>query len=592
MSEDHAGLSGLGAGPTGERPGGFHGPQSWVGDWSARRASLTPDRVGLVDATTGREFTYAELDRRATRTARWLDDFGVRATGGDATGNSDDAEGGAGGRVAVVSRNRPEVLDLFFATGKTGGVLAPLSHRLAPPELAELLSNVDPELVVVEEPFADDVAAAFDREEWTGDCPVRSLVVDSEHSWPSVGDGVAEGSSVVAGAPEGSPVEGEADERAGYDGPDIAPGDPHLFLHTGGSTGVPKETVLSHEALVWNSLNTITAWGLRPDDVTPLTFPTFHTGGWNVITIPLFHMGGEVVIAREFDPGQVLSVVENRGATVLVAVPAVLRMMTEHDRWSETDLSTLRFAKSGGGPCREAVMDAWWDRDVDLSQGYGLTECGPNNFAMPEGWPREKADTVGVPNPHVDARVVDDEGRECATGEIGELELRSPHAADRYWDQPEETAATFGVAAQSGGPAGSERDASGRVSTAGWVSTGDLARVDEDGYLSIEGRKKNMYVSGGENVYPAEVEDEVADHPSVAEVVVVPVPDERWGQVGKAVIEPVGADAELTVDDLSAFLDDRLARFKHPKHLAFVAEMPTSGPSKIDREAVASEFGE
>ncbi|PSP48493.1 long-chain fatty acid--CoA ligase, partial [Halobacteriales archaeon QH_3_68_24] len=357
----------------------------------------------------------------------------------------------------------------------------------------------------------------------------------------------------------------------------------------------PKETVVSHEAVVWNSLNTITAWGLRPDDVTPLTFPMFHTGGWNVITVPLFHMSGEVVIAREFDPGQVLSVVEERGATVLVAVPAVLRMMTEHDAWEGTDLSTLRFAKSGGGPCREAVLEAWWDRGVDLSQGYGLTECGPNNFAMPEGWPREKADTVGVPNPHVDARVVAD-GEECDQGAVGELELRSPHAADRYWGDSKETAATFGAGAGHG-------DGTGDSDAEGWVSTGDLARVDEDGYVSIEGRKKNMYVSGGENVYPAEVEDAIADHPAVAEVVVVPVPDDQWGQVGRAVVEPAeGAtpegwtpgdgDPPLTLGELTDFLDSRLARYKPPHHLAFLAEMPTSGPSKIDREAVAAEFGE
>jgi len=582
MSEELSDGSRPGRGLAGDCPGGYHGPQSWVGDWSGRRASLTPDRVGLVDVTTGREFTYAELDRRATRTARWLDGYDVTADDGGVIDDGSVADDGAGGRVAVVSRNRPEVVDLFFATGKTGGVLAPLSHRLAPPELAELLSNVDPELVVVEEPFADDVAAAFDREEWTGDCHVRSLAVDGEHTWPTVGEELPE--SAEGGGDVPDPEHG-----AGYDGPDVAPGDPHLFLHTGGSTGTPKETVISHEALVWNSMNTITAWGLRRDDVTPLTFPTFHTGGWNVITVPLFHMGGEVVIAREFDPGQVLSVVEERGASVLVAVPAVLRMMVEHDRWESTDLSTLRFAKSGGGPCREAVMDAWWDRDVDLSQGYGLTECGPNNFAMPEDWPREKADTVGVPNPHVDARVVDDDGSECEADEIGELQLRSPHAADRYWRAPGESAETFGTADGAADRDGSKHDG------AGWVSTGDLARVDEDGYVSIEGRKKNMYVSGGENVYPAEVEDAIADHPAVAEVVVVPVPDEQWGQVGKAVVELAtgrGGEDSLSLDELTGFLDGRLARFKHPKHLAYVDTMPTSGPSKIDREAVAAEFGE
>jgi fatty-acyl-CoA synthase len=294
----------------------------------------------------------------------------------------------------------------------------------------------------------------------------------------------------------------------------------------------------------------------------------FHTGGWNVITVPLFHLGGTVVIDREVDPGSVLRLVERHDATVLIGVPAVLRRMSRHDDWAETDLSTLRLVKSGGGPCREAVMRAWWDRGIDLSQGYGLTECGPNNFAMPDGWPREKADSVGVPAMHVDARVVDDDGRELGVDEVGELEVSGLHAADRYWRNPGESAATFGD---------------------GWVSTGDLARVDADGYVHIAGRKKNMFVSGGENVYPPEVEDAIATHPGVEEVVVIGVPDEQWGQVGRAVIE---GDESLTIEALREFLDGRLARFKHPRSLVVVDELPTSGPSKIDRETVAARYGE
>ena len=526
----------------------------WVGAWSEKRAALSPDRVGLVDAATDTEYTYADLDRRANRCARLLADRGVARA-------ASDRDERAGGRVAVVSRNRPEFVDLFFATGKTGGVLAPLSHRLAAPELAALLAAVDPPLVVVEEPFADLVGDAADRDEWTADAPILSLPVGDDGD----GGGTADGATTWASYESALP-----DDDSAFDGPVVDPGDPHLFLHTGGSTGTPKETVISHEALVWNSVNTITAWGLRDDDVTPMVFPMFHTGGWNVLTLPLFHMGGTVVIDREFDPGQILGVVEGRSATVLVAVPAVLRMMADHDRWGDTDLSSLRFVKSGGGPCRESVMETWWDRGVDLSQGYGLTECGPNNFAMPDDWPREKAHTVGVANVHVDARVVGDDGGELSAGEIGELELRSLHAADGYWDSPEESAETFGE----------------------WVSTGDLARVDDEGYVSIEGRKKNMFVSGGENVYPAEVEDAVADHPAVADAVVIPVADDQWGQVGKAVVELAREGDQPALDDLREFLDDRLARFKHPRHLAVVDELPTSGPDKIDREAVAASFGE
>ncbi|WP_135825492.1 AMP-binding protein [Halorussus ruber] len=517
-------------------------PYDWVGAWSQKRARLSPDSVGLVDATTGERFTYAELDRRANRTARLLREFGVEQR----------AQGEDGERVAVLSRNRPELVDLFFATAKTGGILAPLSHRLAAGELVEMLDDVDPALLVVEEPFADLAEDVLNHERRNFDCSVLSLSTQDgadSSDWETWASALPD---------DDSPVETA----------EISMDDPHVFLHTGGSTGIPKETVLTHGSLLWNSFNTITAWGLRPEDVTPMVFPMFHTGGWNVLSVPLFHLGATVVIAREFDPSEVLRLVESEGATVLVAVPAVLRMMANHDDWADTDLSTLRFAKSGGGPCRESVMEAWWDRGVDLSQGYGLTECGPNNFTMPEGWPREKADSVGVPVMHADARVVDDDGTELPPDEIGELELASPHAADRYWRNDEETEETFG---------------------GGWVSTGDLARKDEEGYVYIEGRKKNMYVSGGENVYPAAVEDRIADHPKVEEVVVVPVPDDQWGQVGKAVVQ---GDESLTLEELTEFLDGKLARFKRPRHLDFVAEMPMSGPSKIDRQAVKSEFGE
>jgi fatty-acyl-CoA synthase len=542
-------------------------PYDWVGDWSARRRRLSPDAVGLRDATTGEAFTYRELDERANATARLLDAHGVAKdaeSAEPAPAGDDVGEAAVGGRVAVVSRNRPELVDLFFATAKTGGVLAPLSHRLAERELAALLADVEPNLLVVEGAFDDDVAAALGHDACDYDGPVLGLG-DSRYD------------DFAAAVPE---------DTTRFDGQDLAMSDAHMFLHTGGSTGTPKETVLTHGSVAWNSFNTITAWGLRPEDVTPMVFPMFHTGGWNVLTVPCFHLGAEVVIAREFDAEHVLDIVDEDDATVLVAVPAVLRMMTEADGWASADLSTLRFAKSGGGPCRQSVMEEWWSRGVDLSQGYGLTECGPNNFAMPDGWAREKADSVGVPGMHVDARVVDDDGVEREQGEVGELELASPHAADRYWRAPEESKATFGVRAHD--EAG-EVDADRDDESSAWVSTGDLARVDDDGYVHIEGRKKEMFVSGGENVYPAEVEDVLSGHAKVDDVVVVPVPDDRWGEVGKAVV--VG-DETLSLADLERFCDGKLARFKVPKHLAFVDEMPTSGPSKIDRAAIEERFGE
>jgi len=555
----------------------------WVGDWSARRATLTPAREALVDATSGERYTYADLDRRANRTARLLAGYGVTAgdwaPGADGSAAADGATSDAGARVAVVSRNRVEVFDLFLATGKTGGVLAPLSHRLAPRELGELLELVDPRLLVVEAPFTGLAADALERA--AAEPAVLQLPAADR-----------DGGSAPAGPLEAEPYHDElpADEPehvAPVETAEVALDDVHLLLHTGGSTGTPKETVLTHGSIAWNSLNTIASWGLRPDDVTPMVFPTFHTGGWNVITVPLFHLGGTVVIDREVEPGRVLDQIESEGATVLVAVPAVLRAMADHEDWADTDLSSLRLVKSGGGPCRESVLRAWRERDgptpaddgVDLSQGYGLTECGPNNFAMPDEWAPEKAASVGKPALHVDARVVDDDGEPVADGEVGELELAGQHAAAGYWHNPEETEATFG-------PEGGDPDRC-------WVSTGDLARVDAEGYYHVEGRKKNMFVSGGENVYPPAVEDAIAEHPDVGEVVVVGVPDDRWGTVGKAVVEPAtdAGSEPFDLAELETFLADRLARYEVPKALAFVDELPTSGPSKIDRQAVAEAFG-
>ena len=501
----------------------------WVGSLSARRARLSPDRVAVTDTAAGEEYTYAELDERANRTARFLRDVGVST----------------GDRVAVVSRNRVELVDLFFATGKIGAVLAPLSHRLAERELAAVLGDVDPGLLVVETPFEGDVVDALERAD--AEPPVRAIPTDEDNAWrPYTEDMPA----------DGSPVETAS----------VSPADPRLFLHTGGSTGTPKETVISHGAVHWNGFNTITAWGLREDDVTPMVFPMFHTGGWNVLTVPFFQMGARILLSPEVDPGRVLADVEREGATTLVAVPAVLRMMARHEDWAATDLSTLRFVKSGGGPCRESVIGTWRDRGVEISQGYGLTECGPNNFAMPDGFPAEKTKSVGVPALAVDARVVDEDGP-VPDGTVGELELAGPAAADGYWNNPTETAETFGD----------------------WVSTGDLARVDDDGYYHIEGRKKNMFVSGGENVYPPRVEDALTDHPGIEEAVVIGVPSEEWGTVGKAVL--VG-DESLTLDDVKSHLASRVARFAVPKELAFVDEMPTSGPSKIDRTALKERFGE
>ncbi|MFW6152913.1 MAG: AMP-binding protein [Halobacteriota archaeon] len=494
-------------------------PYEWVGAWTERRALLTPDAPALTEVHRDRTWTYAELDARADRTARWLADRDI----------------GGGDRLVVIARNRVEILDLFFATGKLGAVLAPLSHRLATGAIADLVDLVQPSLLVVEDRFEGRLTDV--------DTDVETVVLDEDD--PFTAEHANDG-----------PIRTEPRSLA----------DPHLLLHTGGTTGTPKETVITHGSILWNSVNTITGWGLSADDVTPMVFPFFHTGGWNVLTVPFVHMGGHLIIDRVVEPGDILEAIDRYDATVLVAAPAVLRAMSRHETWDRRDLSSLRFVKSGGGPCRPDVIAAWRERGVDLSQGYGLTECGPNNFGMPPEGAATRPDSVGRLMPHVDARVVDEEGEPVSSGEVGELELASPHAADRYWRNESETSDTFGD---------------------GWVSTGDLARIDEDDFVYIEGRIKHMYVSGGENVYPGEVESAIAEHPSVDDVVVIGVADDDWGEVGMAIVQ---AGERFDLETLRAFLDDRLARYKHPRHLRFVDEMPTSGPDKVDRQALRARF--
>jgi len=504
-----------------------HGDRAyeWVGAWSSRRASLTPDTVAVEAPAQDAVYTYADLDERADRTARALGALDV----------------GAGDRVVVLSRNRVELLDLYFATAKTGSLLAPVSHRLAERELAAVVGDVDPAVVVVETPFEADLIDALERSD--ADPTVRSLPTDEDHRY--------------------DPLAAADNDVGGLETVEVALSDPHLLLHTSGSTGPPKETVLEHGAIHWNAFNTLTSWGLRPDDVTPIAFPMFGTGGWNVLLLPFFQIGATVLLRREVSPGALLADVERAGATTLVGTPTTLGAMARHDAWADTDLTSLRFVKSGGGPCRSAIVEAWRDRGVDFSQGYGLTECGPNNFAMPADAPPAKGDTVGIPGLFVDYRLVDGDGDLVDAGEVGELQLAGPAAAAGYLESPE--AETFGD----------------------WVSTGDLARVDADGYLHIEGRTDDMFVTDGRNIYPRRVEAAITDHPDVESAVVYGATDEHLGTVPEAVVVTT---RPVTAAELRASLEARVAEYAIPTAVEVVEDLPTRGPSTVDRAAVQRRF--
>ncbi len=505
----------------------------FVNNWLTRRAALTPDKTALVDTLDGgRRISYREWNSSVNRTANFLREaLGV----------------GRGDRVAVLAMNCVEYLDLWFACGKLGAVIQLLNWRLTPRELAGLMADASPTVVVYGPEFGEQVG---------------ELGGEAEGVQRFIALGEPTGGKDAAFVDRGGFADSEPPEV------DLTWDDPWAICYTGGTTGFPKGAVLTHRSITANSINTVVSWGLTPDDVAILQMPLFHTGGFNVFTAPLVHVGGTSIVCRSFDLDQTFGLIRDQSVTLLVGVPTMYIMMQQHPRWQEADFSRLKICGSGGASCPAPVIEKFRERGIDLFTGYGLTEAGPNNFWMPPEERLDKPGAVGYPLFHVDVKIESDGGGTCAPDEVGELLIRGPHVCAGYWNRPEESAAV--------------------ISQDGWLRTGDLARRDADGCHWIAGRAKDMIKSGGENVYPAEVESVLHDHPAVAEAALIGVPDDRWGEVGRAFVA-VKPGQELTADELLGFCDRRLARFKIPKSVVFVKELPKTAAGKIDKNRLAAE---
>lgn len=498
-------------------------------DWLDKRAKLTPDRIALIDYATGTQTTYAEWNQRANRTANFLRSLGVQK----------------GDRVAVYASNQPEYLDLFWAAPKIGAILQNLNWRLTVHELTGIVASGEPRVLV----YSEDWRAQVEE--------LKPTFTTVEH--------------VIA---MGNPGEGERDfaERDVMspvleDIPELDMDDPWGIYYTGGTTGLPKGAVVTHGNVTWNSVNTLTSWGMHGQHKAALQLPFFHIGGPMIFMAPLVHAGGTTILCSGFDLDETFELVEHSGITHYVAVPTMFQMMQEHPRWKETDFSRLELVISGGAPCPLPIMEKFWARGVDFKMGYGLTEATGNNFWLPPERVREKIGSVGFPIYHIDMKTIRDDGSDCADGEEGELLIRGPHVMAGYWRNPKATAETI-------------RD--------GWLCTGDIAVRDADGCFSILGRSKEMFISGGENVYPAEIESVLLAHAQVLEAAVVGVPHETWGEVGQAFV--VVTD-DYDEQDLRSFLDERLARYKLPRRIIALDALPLTAIGKIDKKRLASGEG-
>lgn len=508
----------------------------YIGDYMGRREIYSPDALAIVDAgkTPHWQFTYRQMNERANRLANWL---------------RDEADIGQDDRVGILAYDGVEFLDAFFACGKLGAVLTCFNWRLHPRELQQLMQDTTPKAMIFSHEFGQSILQVKPETPFVN----RWLHIEGE----SV-DGSEHFETALQSAPATPVVTENLTEE------NIA-----CLLFTGGTTGLPKAAQISHRQIAWNALNTV-IHDVRHDDVTVNVFPLFHAGGLFAYTMTMMIMGNTVVLTRRFDPEQVLDLIQQYGATFFGGVPTMYQMLTTAPNWEQADLSRLRFCTSGGAPLPVALVEKFGrEKGVRFKQGFGMTEFGPGLFALPAEDAIRKAGSIGRPNFFVDARVVDDDNQPLGPGMVGELVLKGPSRSSGYFNNPEASLAV--------------------MDDEGWFHTCDMAKYDEGWYFTIVDRKKDMFISGGENVYPVEIEQVLYRHPAVHLCAVIGVPDPAWGEVGKAcvVLKP-GQTA--TPEALLQYMTENLAKYKVPRSVEILDELPISAAGKILKRELRQRF--
>ncbi len=505
-----------------------------AGDLLSRRAWLTPDREALVELATGNRYRYAELNRRANRLAHLLRTrFGV----------------GTGDRVSVLAHNSVVYLDLLYGVAKIGAVLTPLNWRLIGPELAYIVADSKPKVLLVGPEFVEVAQELRDKVFIPHLITVEGAKLD----------GAVDYQAALERASDTEPARPALDAEV-----------PYCILYTSGTTGAPKGAVIPHRQVLWNCINTVASWGLIETDVSPVFTPLFHAGGLFAFLTPLLYLGGRIALARHFDAEESLRTIEQERCSVILGVPTLFQMWLNADAFSKTDLRHVRWFISGGASCPTPLMQAWRDaRQVVFRQGYGLTEVGPNCFSMTDEDAVLRSGSVGKPIFHSAMRIVDGDGRDLPPGEVGELAISGPHVCSGYWGN---------------------REASAQALRDGWFFTGDMARVDSDGFFYVVGRFKDMIISGGENVYAAEVEAAFLDHAAVAEAALIGEPDQKYGETGVMVVV-LRRGQTVTAPELLEFCRAKLARYKVPKRIVFTDALPYSPYGKVQKSALRERFG-
>jgi fatty-acyl-CoA synthase len=512
----------------------------YIGDYLGRREIYSPEKLAIIDVSKDPELrlTYRQWNARVNRYANWL---------------RHEAGVDKGDRVAILARDGVEHFDSFYACGKLGAIHTAFNWRLHWRELVGLIENTQPKVILYSDDFKDNVAQI--------ESEIRNTDYAIEHYLHIEGDGIT-GSlhyETTLESSQETPVTCET-----LDKEDIS-----CLIFTGGTTGLPKGAMISHRQVCWNVLNTV-IHDLIHEDVYLCVFPLFHVGGLFTYCSSQVVFGNTTILTRQFDPVQVLDLIERAGVTVFAAVPTMYQMMTQASNWATADLSSLRFCTSGGAPLPVPLVEQYGrEKGVRFKQGFGMTEYGPGLFALPAEDAIRKAGSIGRPNYFIDVQVVDDDNQPLGPGEPGELVLKGPSGCSGYFGNPEASAAV--------------------IDDEGWFHTGDIVYYDKEWYFYVVDRKKDMFISGGENIYPAEIEAVLYKHPAVHMCAVVGVSHQKWGEVGKVcvVLKP---DTAATAEEIIAFMQEHLARFKVPKSVDFLPELPISGAGKILKRELRERF--
>lgn len=492
-----------------------------IGNWLVKHSKLRPDRVALV--YNEKRFTYSELNDRVNRLSNALISNGVRK----------------GDRVNALLFNTNEMVESMFACAKMGAIFVPINYRLSVEEVLYIVNDSRSYHFIY-----DSRMKALVEELRLKESSLLEYIHVGNH--PRENDSVYE--DLIANA---------SNEEHDYD---IRLDDVHMMMYTSGTTGKPKGAMLTHGNTQWNAINMIQSTPVDYTDITLSVAPLFHIGGMSVFTTPLMYKGATIILEDLFDPSRVLQKIHDERITCLFLVPAMWQALTNVKNFEAYDISSLRFAVSGGAPCPITVIEFFQERGIPFYEGFGLTETAPFVSILDKENTIRKNGSVGKEPIHTNVRIVDPADRDLPPGHVGELIVNGPNVMAGYWNKPEETKQAI---------------------KNGWFYTGDLAKFDTEGFIYIVDRKKDMIITGGENVYPIEIEQVLYRHSNIKEAAVLGYPDDKWGESIKAVIALKDSSKPLNVQDLEEFLDGKIARFKFPKQVEIVEALPRNATGKI-----------